>query len=93
MATITVIPKKDNAKNRRLAKQMAFWDRKRAEYAAKPKSRSVEGIIDSIIKPECHFETLAQVVIEMKKLPEAPRKQLRMNRKPIMPNGGITARA
>ncbi|QXO64406.1 hypothetical protein [Morganella morganii] len=93
MATITVIPKKDNAKNRRLAKQMAFWDRKREEYAAKPKSRSVEDIFDSIIKPECHFETLAQVVIEMKKLPEAPRKQLRMNRKPIMPNGGITARA
>ncbi|HEO9688212.1 TPA: hypothetical protein QIM57_002309 [Morganella morganii subsp. morganii] len=93
MATITVIPKKDNAKNRRLAKQMAFWDRKREEYAAKPKSRSVGEIIDSIIKPECHFETLAQVVIEMKKLPEAPRKQLRMNRKPIMPNGDITARA
>lgn len=43
MATITVIPKKDNAKNRRLAKQMAFWDRKREEYAAKPKSRSVGG--------------------------------------------------
>ena len=35
MATITVIPKKDNAKNRRLAKQMAFWDRKREEFAAK----------------------------------------------------------
>lgn len=46
MATITVIPKKDNAKNRRLAKQMAFWDRKREEYAAKPKSRSVEEIFD-----------------------------------------------
>lgn len=51
MATITVIPKKDNAKNRRLAKQMAFWDRKRAEYAAKPKSRSVKEIFDSVFAP------------------------------------------
>lgn len=51
MATITVIPKKDNAKNRRLAKQMAFWDRKRVEYAAKPESRSVEEIFDSVFPP------------------------------------------
>lgn len=51
MATITVIPKKDNAKNRRVAKQMAFWDRKREEYAAKPKSRSVEEIFDSVFPP------------------------------------------
>lgn len=52
MATITVIPKKDNAKRRRLAKQMAFWDGKREEYAAKPKSRSVEEIWDSIFGVE-----------------------------------------
>ncbi|MFX0394431.1 hypothetical protein ACOJ0Y_15265 [Morganella morganii] len=43
MATITVIPKKDNAKNRRLAKQMAFWDRKREEYAAK----AMQGILSN----------------------------------------------
>lgn len=93
MATITVIPKKDNAKNRRLAKQIAFWDRKRLEYAAKTRSRSVEEIIDSIIKPECPFETLAQVVIEFKNLPEGKRKQLRVNRKPILASGEITARS
>ncbi|WP_369427181.1 hypothetical protein [Providencia sp. PROV236] len=93
MATITVIPKKDNAKRRRLAKQMAFWDGKREEYAAKPKSRSVEEIIDSIIKPECPFETMARVVIELRKLPTAPdkRKQPRL-RKPIMSDGSVTAR-
>ena len=51
MATVTVIPEKDNAKNRRLAKQMAFRDRKRTEYAAKPESRSVEKIFDSEFLP------------------------------------------
>lgn len=94
MATITVIPKKDNAKNRRLAKQMAFWDRKREEYAAKPKSRSVEEIIDSIVgRPADETDVFAELIIGLKDAPEAPRKQLRMNRKPIMQDGGITARA
>lgn len=94
MATITVIPKKDNAKNRRLAKQMAFWDRKREEYAAKPKSRSVEEIIDSVFgRPADETDVFAELIIGLKDAPKAPRKQLRMNRKPIMPNGGITARA
>ncbi|WP_445494625.1 hypothetical protein [Photorhabdus sp. SF281] len=37
--SIKVIPKKDNAKNRRLAKQIQFWDRKRAEYEVKPVTR------------------------------------------------------
>lgn len=60
MATITVIPKKDNVKSRKLAKQMAFWDRKRSEYAAMSKSRSVEEIIDSIFgKPEPEQATLS----------------------------------
>lgn len=94
MATITVIPKKDNAKNRRLAKQMAFWDKKREEYAAKPKSRSVEEIFDSVLgRPADETDVFAELIIGLKDVPEAPRKQLRMNRRPIMPNGGITARA
>ncbi|MEM8325794.1 hypothetical protein Q4S25_21340 [Morganella morganii] len=93
MTVITFLPAKENSKTRRLRKQGEFLARKIARREMQKQSRSVEEIFDSIIKPECHFETLAQVVIEMKKLPEAPRKQLRMNRKPIMPNGGITARA
>ncbi|EMM0854932.1 hypothetical protein ISO73_04615 [Morganella morganii subsp. morganii] len=93
MATITVIPKKDNAKNRRLAKQMAFWDRKRAEYAAKPKSRSVEEIFDSVFgRPADETDVFAELIIGLKDAPEAPRKQPRL-RKPIMQDGGITARA
>lgn len=67
MATITVIPKKGNAKSRRLAKQMAFWDRKREEYAAKPKSRSVEEIWDSIIKPVDETDVLANLLIGIKR--------------------------
>ncbi|MEX9843346.1 hypothetical protein AB7X06_19560 [Providencia rettgeri] len=91
MATITVIPKKDNAKSRRLAKQMAFWDRKREEYAAKPKSRSVEEIWDSIIKPVDETDVLASLIIGIKDMPDVQRKQLRL-RKPIMSDGSITAR-
>ncbi len=94
MATITVIPKKDNAKNRRLAKQMAFWDRKRVEYAAKPESRSVEDIFDSVFGlPADETDVFAELVIGLKGIPEVPSKQLKMSRKPIMQDGGITARA
>lgn len=91
MATITVIPKNSNAKKRRLAKQMAFWDRKRAEYAAKPKSRSVEEIWDSIIKPVDETDVLASLLIGIKDIPDVQRKQPRL-RKPIMSDGSVTAR-
>lgn len=92
MATITVIPKKDNAKNRRLAKQMAFWDRKRAEYAAKPKSRSVEEIFDSVFgRPADETDVLANLLIGIKDTPDVQRKQPRL-RKPIMSDGSVTAR-
>ncbi|EIU7559325.1 hypothetical protein LHV18_21740 [Providencia rettgeri] len=91
MATITVIPKKDNAKSRRLAKQMAFWDRKREEYAAKPKSHSVEEILDSIIKPVDETDVLANLLIGIKDIPDVQRKQQRL-RKPIMSDGSVTAR-
>lgn len=91
MATITVIPRNNNAKKRRLAKQMAFWDRKREEYAAKPKSRSVEEIIDSIIKPVDETDVLANLLIGIKDIPDVERKQPRL-RKPIMSDGSVTAR-
>ncbi|MBG5892549.1 hypothetical protein [Providencia rettgeri] len=91
MATITVIPKKDNAKSRRLAKQMAFWDRKREEYAAKPKSSSVEEIWDSIFKPVDETDVFAELIIELRDIPDVQRKQPRL-RKPIMSDGSITAR-
>lgn len=91
MATITVIPKKDNAKSRRLAKQMAFWDRKRSEYAAMPKSLSVGEIIDSIIKPVDETDVLASLIIGIKDMPDVQRKQPRL-RKPIMSDGSVTAR-
>lgn len=91
MATITVIPKKDNAKSRRLAKQMAFWDRKREEYAAMPKSRSVEEMFDSIIKPVDETDVLANLLIGIKDIPDVERKQPRL-RKPIMSDSSVTAR-
>ncbi|WP_272571510.1 hypothetical protein [Providencia sp. PROV254] len=91
MATITVIPKKNNAKSRRLAKQMAFWDRKREEYAAKPKSSSVEEIWDSIIKPVDETDVLANLLIGIKDIPDVQRKQPRL-RKPIMSDSSVTAR-
>ncbi|MEK9497098.1 hypothetical protein V2H77_11655 [Photorhabdus sp. P32] len=53
--SIAVKSKKDNAKSRRLAKQMAFWDKKRAEHEAKPKSRSVNEI-----------DVLANLIITLK---------------------------
>lgn len=92
MATITVIPRNNNAKKRRLAKQMAFWDRKRSEHAAMPKTRSVEEIFDSVFKPVDETDVLASLIIGIKDIPTTQAKPLRL-RKPIMPNGDITARA
>ncbi|WP_319940309.1 hypothetical protein [Xenorhabdus littoralis] len=68
--SILVKPKKEqpnNARSRRLAKQMAFWDRKRAEYDAKPKSRSVGEIWDSIFKPVDEIDVLANLIVSLKK--------------------------
>ncbi|MGO2337455.1 hypothetical protein [Providencia sp.] len=91
MAIITVIPRNNNAKKRRLAKQMAFWDRKRSEYSAIPKTRSVEEIFDSIIKPVDETDVLANLLIGIKDIPDVQRKQPRL-RKPIMSDGSVTAR-
>ncbi|SPP30972.1 hypothetical protein ARAF_0074 [Arsenophonus endosymbiont of Aleurodicus floccissimus] len=67
MATIIFKPKKDNAKSRRLAKQMAFWDRKRAEYEAKPIPRSTEQILDSIFnKQDDTVNTIASIIFNLK---------------------------
>ncbi|MCT8345137.1 hypothetical protein LG003_20395 [Photorhabdus kleinii] len=63
---IEIKSKKDNAKSRRLTKQMAFWDKKRAEHEAKPKSRSVDEIFDSIIKPVDETDVLANLIITLK---------------------------
>ncbi|MCW2254043.1 hypothetical protein M2263_000134 [Providencia alcalifaciens] len=92
MATITVIPRNNNAKKRRLAKQMAFWDRKRSEYSAIPKTRSVEEIWDSVFKPVDETDVLANLVLTLKSAPVAQRKQLKLNRRPVMGDGSITAR-
>ncbi|EMG9574908.1 hypothetical protein ABVE29_003695 [Providencia stuartii] len=93
MANITVLHAKENSKSRRYKKQGEFLARKIARKEVQKSSRSVEEIIDSIIKPECPFETMARVVIELSKLPTAPdtRKQPRL-RKPIMSDGSVTAR-
>ncbi|MBD1229245.1 hypothetical protein [Xenorhabdus griffiniae] len=57
-----------NAKTRRLAKQNEFWDRKRAEYEAKPKNRSVGEIWDSIFgQPVDEIDVLANLFAQLKK--------------------------
>ncbi|SPP31376.1 hypothetical protein ARAF_0500 [Arsenophonus endosymbiont of Aleurodicus floccissimus] len=67
MATIIFKPKKDNAKSRRRAKQMAFWDRKRAKYEAKPKPRTTEQIIDSIFnKQDDTVNAIASLTFNLK---------------------------
>ncbi|MFS1583982.1 MAG: hypothetical protein ACL7AY_15320 [Candidatus Arsenophonus phytopathogenicus] len=67
MVTIIFKSKKDNAKSRRLAKQMAFWDRKRAEYEAKPKPLSTEQILDSIFnKQDDTVNTVVSLTLNLK---------------------------
>ncbi|OTA16540.1 hypothetical protein Xbed_03467 [Xenorhabdus beddingii] len=67
MAKILKSNRPANAKTRRLAKQNEYWDRKRAEYEAKPISRSVEEIWDSIIRPVDETDVLANLVIGLNK--------------------------
>ncbi len=94
MTVITFLPAKENSKTRRLRKQGEFLARKIARREMQKQSRSVEEIIDSIVgRPADETDVFAELIIGLKDAPEAPRKQMRMNRKPIMPNGGITARA
>jgi hypothetical protein len=60
-------PQKNNAKSRRLAKQMAFWDRKRTEHETKAKRRSVERIIDSVVRNVDENDIYARLIIKLKK--------------------------
>lgn len=83
-------PVRDNLKARRY--------KERGEYYAKrvaAKGRSTEEIWDSVFgRPADETDVFAELIISLKDAPEAaPRKQLRMNRKPIMTDGGVTARA
>ncbi len=94
MTVITFLPAKENSKTRRLRKQGEFLARKIARREMQKQSRSVEEIFDSVFgRPADETDVFADLIIGLKDAPEAPRKQLRINRKPIMPNGGITARA
>ncbi|MDH0356519.1 hypothetical protein [Morganella sp. GD04133] len=94
MTVITFLPAKENSKTRRLRKQGEFLARKIARREMQKQSRSVEEIFDSVFgRPADETDVFAELIIGLKDAPEAPRKQLRMNRKPIMQDGGITARA
>ncbi|WP_038193931.1 hypothetical protein [Xenorhabdus bovienii] len=98
-------PKKDNARSRRLAKQMVFWDSKRAEHEAKPKSRSVDRIVDSVVRVVDENHIYARLIVELKKDMHSDNnggsccmsdvalystKQRASNR--ILESGGVTAR-
>ncbi|WP_426576305.1 hypothetical protein ACP179_17640 [Xenorhabdus stockiae] len=104
-ATGKMKPQKDNAKSRRLAKQMAFWDRKRAEHEAKPKSRSVSRIIDSIVRIVNENDIYARIIMELKKyvssdngsgsccMSDVALYSTRTKSRRWLESGGITARA
>ncbi|MDE1493146.1 hypothetical protein KKI96_20835 [Xenorhabdus bovienii] len=97
-------PKKDNARSRRLAKQMTFWDSKRAEHEAKPKSRSVDRIVDSVVRVVDENDIYARLIVGLKKDMRSDNggscymsdvalystKQRASNR--ILESGGVTAR-
>ncbi|MBG6040266.1 hypothetical protein I5F94_02210 [Proteus mirabilis] len=91
MATITFLPAKDNLKMRRYKRNGEYY-KQRNELKAKQKSRSVEEIWDSIIKPVDETDVLASLVLSLKSAPDVRRK-LKINRRPIMSDGGVTARS
>lgn len=91
MATITILQSGENSKTRRYRKQGEFLARKIA-MRSQPKSRSVEEMWDSVFKPVDETDVLASLIIGIKDIPTTQAKPLRL-RKPIMPNGDITARA
>ncbi|MEX6255484.1 hypothetical protein [Providencia huaxiensis] len=72
-------------------KRNGEYYKQRNELKAKQKSRSVEEIWDSIIKPVDETDVLANLLIGIKDIPDVQRKQPRL-RKPIMSDGSITAR-
>ncbi len=90
MAKITILQSGENSKTRRYRKQGEFLARKIA-MRSQPKSRSVEEIWDSIIKPVDETDVLASLLIGIKDIPDVERKQPRL-RKPIMSDSSVTAR-
>ncbi len=89
MATITFLPAKDNLKMRRYKRNREYY-KQRNELKAKQKSRSVEEIWDSIIKPVDETDVLASLVLSLKSAPDT-RKTLKLKKQPSS-EFGVTAR-
>ncbi|HGM9858218.1 TPA: hypothetical protein ACKREH_003133 [Proteus mirabilis] len=89
MATITFLPAKDNLKMRRYKRNGEYY-KQRNELKAKQKSRSVEEIWDSIIKPVDETDVLASLVLSLKSAPDT-RKTLKLKKQPSS-ELGVTAR-
>ncbi|HHJ1181887.1 TPA: hypothetical protein ACQFLE_003494 [Proteus mirabilis] len=89
MATITFLPAKDNLKMRRYKRNGEYY-KQRNELKAKQKSRSVEEIWDSIIKPVDETDVLASLVLSLKSAPDT-RKTLKLKKQPNS-EFGVTAR-
>ncbi|HHZ6771134.1 TPA: hypothetical protein ACWLTK_003358 [Proteus mirabilis] len=89
MATITFLPAKDNLKMRRYKRNGEYY-KQRNELKAKQKSRSVEEIWDSIIKPVDETDVLASLVLSLKSAPDT-RKTLKLKKQPSS-KFGVTAR-
>lgn len=92
MQQITYLPRtgKTNSKMRRYAARGELMARRAAEVASR--GRTTEEIWDSIIKPVDETDVLANLVLTLKSAPVAQRKQLKLNRRPIVGDGSITAR-
>ncbi|CAK7037632.1 MAG: hypothetical protein MEPRV_01125 [Providencia sp.] len=90
MTAITFLPAKENSKMRRYKRNGEYY-KQRNELKAKQKSRSVEEIWDSIIKPVDETDVLASLIIGIKDMPDVQRKQPQL-RKPIMSDSSVTAR-
>ncbi|MCX9108211.1 hypothetical protein OKT22_04095 [Providencia rettgeri] len=91
MQQITYLPRtgKTNSKMRRYAARGELMARKAAEAANR--GRTTEEIWDSIFKPVDETDVLANLLIEIKDIPDVQRKQPRL-RKPIMSDSSVTAR-
>ncbi|HCD1096046.1 TPA: hypothetical protein SMR70_003189 [Proteus mirabilis] len=92
MAQITYLPRtgKTNSKMRRYIARGELMARKALEEAKR--GRATEEIWDSIIKPVDETDVLASLVLSLKSAPDVRRK-LKINRRPIMSDGGVTARS
>lgn len=91
MAQITYLPRtgKTNSKMRRYIARGELMARKALEEANR--GRTTEEIWASIIKPVDETDVLASLVLSLKSAPDVRRK-LKINRRPIISDGGVTAR-